>query len=97
MEEAWTEGTVLGLSRRICKDPTLRNDRVPTPIPPGMFGKPIEAEIKRKENSSSFRHRIDKPSHYTKELSQEIEIKALDQNLEIMCAEGTQLPYEEYI
>lgn len=49
MEEAWTEGTVLGLSRRICKDPTLRNDRVPTPIPPGMFGKPIEAEIKRKE------------------------------------------------
>lgn len=36
-------------------------------------------------------------SFYTRELSQFIEIKSLDQIKEIECAGGTQLAYEGYI
>lgn len=57
------EGIVLGLSRRICEDFILRNNKVFIFIFLGMFGKLIEVEIKRKENLSFFRYRIDKLSY----------------------------------
>lgn len=57
------EGILLGLSRRICKDFILRKNRVFILIFLGMFGKLIEVEIKRKENLSFFRYRIDKLSY----------------------------------
>lgn len=102
LEETWTRGPVLGFSRRI-KDPTIKNNKVRTSIPPGMFGKPTETEIilegKRITallDTGSTVSTISK-SFYTKELSHFIEMRHLNQILDIECAGGTQLPYEGYI
>lgn len=68
-----------------------------------MFGKPSEAEIiihgRRVTallDTGSTVSTISK-SFYARELSQFIEMKSLDQIVEIECAGGTQLPYEGYI
>ena len=68
-----------------------------------MFGKPTETEIilegKRTTallDTGSTVSTVSK-SYYTKELSHFIEMRHLNQILDIECAGGTQLPYDGYI
>lgn len=74
-----------------------------TPIPPGIFGPPTETEIII--NGKKIPALIDtgstvstiSESFYNKELSQSVDMKTLDNILQIECAGGTQLPYKGYI
>jgi hypothetical protein len=79
------------------------NNIAQTSIPPAIFEKPTETEIipKGKRTTALLDTGATvltvSKSFYTKELSRFIEMRQLNQILDIECAGGTQLPYDGYI
>ena len=94
LEEAYDEGPVLGLSKRI-NGPCIRNNLVKN-TPPGLFGKPTEAtvilegkEIPTLLDTGSTVSTISE-SYFKEHLACSIPLKTIDEILDIECAGGTQ-------
>ena len=98
LQEAYTEGPVLGLSRRTSGPKVCR-----VMTPPGLYGTPTETnillngkEISALLDTGSTVSTISE-SYYSKHLASTILLKSFDNILDIECAGGTPLPYKGYI